>query len=421
MLYLPPMNNYTLYSIRKKSWPDRLLVILPAILLASFFAAISHEYDYNSRLVMMRYLLFAFSGLFAFILPYISFPDPNNNLYQLGNLESKDLLKTYISKHRTVWGICILLLIVVSLVDSRGITDEFISQLVLLVYGILFLSGVYLFAAFRYIKTGKDSQQWQEGERGKQIRLQFADVAKYPIDPGSIPSLINSVLISLFGMLCVVAGALLFGFAGRIGELFIAFLLFIYGLNRFYSLQETTDRYYYHTNAFFSEFFGVASGPGSGREPLKVDQLWWIPARWKPNSWGLMLQMDRKLPAGRYIAVGHLFIWVLAYQDAGKFVMLSSWALFAMLHHGLLFLTATRSIAPKWWLRTLDKPIHWTTSRFWIQARWLVPIMLSMAVMKWFFGLFAWPDFGWIALIYLLSGTIIAAIISFRHEKLWEH
>jgi hypothetical protein len=418
MLYLPLMNKHTFHSILEKTWLDRLLVLLPALLLASLFTAISHDYDYNSRLVMMRYLLFAYSGLFAFILPYISFPDPDKNLYQLGNVNSKDLLKSYLVTHRPVWGIGVMLLIVVSLADSRG-GGEFTSQLALLVYSILFFTGIYFFAAYRYIIIGKDSQEWQEGERGRQISAQLADVAKYPIDPGSIPSLINSILISLLGMFGVVTGAIFFGFAGQPGELLIALLLFVYGLNRFYSLVEIGDRCYYQTNAFFSEFFGLASGPGSGREPLKVDQLWWIPARWKPNSWGLMLQMDRKLPAGRYIAVGHLFIWVIAYQDAGKFVMLSSWAVFAILHHGLLFLTATGSIAPKWWLRTLDKPIHWIASRIWIQVRWLLPMMLSMTVMKWFFELFTWQDLGWIAILYMFSGAMIATIVSFRHENIW--
>lgn len=416
---MPPMIKQTFHSIHKKSWPDRLLVLLPALLLASLFTAISHDYEYNNRLVMMRYLLFAYSGLFAFILPYISFPDPDKNLYQLGNVNSRDLLKSYLVNHRPVWGVCVLLLIVVALADSRGITGEFISQLTLLVYSILFFTGIYLFASYRYIKIGKDSQEWQEGERGRQISLQLADLAKYPVDPGSIPSLINSILISLLGMLGVVTGALFFGFAGPPGELLIAFLFFLFGMNRFYSLKEIGDRCYYQTNAFFSEFFGLASGPGSGREPLKVDQLWWIPGRWKPNSWGLMLQMDRKLPAGRYIAVGHLFIWVIAYQDAGRFVMLSSWALFAILHHGLLFLTATSSIAPKWWLRIIDKPLHWIASRIWVQARWLLPIMLSMTVMKWIFELFTWQDLGWVAMLYVFSGAVIATIVSFRHENIW--
>jgi hypothetical protein len=283
LLYLPPMKEPAGKSIRKTSWPNLLLILLPALLLAALFIAIAHDYDYGGRLVMMRYLLFAFSGLFAFILPYISFPDPDSKLFQLGNMSGRELLSGYLLRHRPVWGIGGLLLLVTALADSRGPTDEFASQLLLLVYSVLFLTGIYLYAAYRYLKTGKDSQEWQEGERGMKVRSQLADVAKYPIDPGSIPSLINSVLISLIGMLAVVAGAMAYGLAGQAGEVALAAGLFLFGINRYRSVQKEADRFYYQTNAFFSEFFGVAPGPDAGRSPLRP--RWSCRARrWPPSG-----------------------------------------------------------------------------------------------------------------------------------------
>jgi hypothetical protein len=419
MLYLPLMMITDGITIQKKAWADRLLVVLPALLLLTLFVAIAHGHDLDSRLVMMRYLLFALSGLFAFILPYISFPDPGSRLYQLGNIKAKKLSRFYLIRHRPVWSICLLILIAVALADSRGVTDEYTSQLLLAFYGLLFFAGIYLYAAYRYLKIGKDSQEWQEGLRGLHLRKRLAEIAKYPVDPGSIPSLINSVVISLIGMLGVVAGAMLYGFFGQGAELLFSAGMFLFGFYKYRSLEGTADRLFYQANAFFNEFFGVSAGPGSDREPLKVDQLWWIPGRWKANSWGLMLQMDRKIPAGRYIAVGHLFVWVIAYQDAGRSAMFAAWLLFALLHHGFLMLTATQAIAPKWWLRTLDKPVHWMIGRFWIQVRWLLPMTLSMMLMKWLFGVMTWEDLSLVFAVYLLAGALISAIISFRYERYW--
>jgi hypothetical protein len=421
MLYLPIMKKFDGITTKKNTWADRLLFILPALLIAFLIVAIAHDYDFDSRVVMMRYLLFALSGLFAFILPYISFPDPSGKLYQLGNVNGRQLAKLYLTRHRPLWGICILIIIATALADSRGVTNEFIDQVFLMFYGLFFLCGIYLYASFRYLKIGKDSQEWQEGVRGLHVRKRLAEIAKYPVDPGSIPSLINSVVISLIGMLGVVAGAIAFGFSGLLGELLFSFLLLLFGITRFKSLQDITDRLFYQANAFFNEFFGVSAGPESDREPLRIDQLWWIPSRWKANSWGLMLQMDRKLPAGRYIAVGHLFVWVIAYQDAGRTAMIASWLLFAVIHHGLLMLTSVQTIAPRWWLRTLDKPIHWIIGRFWIQVRWLLPLMVSMWVMKWLFGVPQWQDLGVVFITYLLAAVLISAIISFRHERYWVH
>jgi len=413
------MKTHTEKKIRNKSWVDSALVIIPAVILAGLFITITHDYNIDERLVAMRYLLFAVAGIIAFILPYISFPDPGSKLFQVANYSPSRLLWEYIYRHQAVWGTGFVLITVTAVADSRGLTYVFGEQLLLLLYGMLFIAGIYLYASYRYLKIGKDSQAWQEGDRGRKVRIQFAEIVKYPIDPGSIPSLISSVLIAVTGMMAVVIGAMAYGLAGMWGEIGIALLLFLFGLNRNMAARKEADRFFYQTNAFFSEFFGVASGPGAGREPLKVEQLWWIPSRWKARGWGLMLQMDRKLPAGRFIAVGHLFIWVLAFQDTSETVLLISWGIFAALHHGLLLLTANPAIAPKWWLRQLDKPAHWVLSRFWIQVRWLLPLMFSMSIMKLFFALFEWTDLGLIALIYLTAGAAVALIISIRYERHW--
>lgn len=419
VLYLALMKKHPEKSIRKRSWADRALVIIPALILAVLFITITLDYTTGERLVAMRYLLFVMAGIIAFILPYISFPDSRSKLFQLANYSPSRLLREYIKRHQPVWGMGLVLIIVIATADSRGFTPDFGGQLLLVLHGILFLAGIYLYASYRYLKIGKDSQQWQEGDRGRKVRIRFAEMAKYPIDPGSIPSLISSVLIAVIGMMAVVTGAMVYGIAGLWGETGVSLLLFLFGINRYVVSSSETDHFYYQTNAFFSEFFGVASGPGAGREPLKVDQLWWIPTRWKARGWGLMLQMDRKLPAGRFIAVGHLFIWVLAYQDTSEIILLISWGVFAALHHSLLLLTANPAIAPKWWLRQLDQPAHWVLSRFWIQVRWLLPLMFSMSVMKLFFALFEWSDLGLIALLYLSAGAVVALIISIRYERHW--
>lgn len=413
------MKNPPEKSIKNRSWADRALVILPAMILAALFITITHDYGKDERLVAMRYLLFVMTGIIAFILPYISFPDSGSKLFQLANYSPSRLLKEYVNRHQVIWGTGFVLIFVTAMGASRGLSFDFRDELLLLLYGILFLSGIYLYAAYRYLKIGKDSQEWQEGERGRKVRIQFAAMAKYPIDPGSIPSLISSVLIAVTGMMAVVIGAMAYGAADVWGELGIALLLFLFGLNRYIAFRNEADRFFYQTNAFFSEFFGVAFGPDAGREPLKVKQLWWIPSRWKARGWGLLLQMDRKLPAGRFIAVGHLFIWVLAYQDTSEIILLIIWGVFAALHHGLLLLTASPEIAPKWWLRQLDKPAHWVLSRFWIQVRWLLPLMLSMSVMKLFFGFFEWSDLGVTALLYFVTGGVVAMIISIRYERHW--
>ncbi len=365
----------------------------------------------------MRYLLFTLSGVFAFILPYISFPDRNSKLWQIANLSRKQLFHRYLEHHRSVLLAAGAVVLVTALADSLGITNEMVGQFVLLTYGMFFMIGIYLFSASRYLSIGRESQQWQEGVKGRKVRKRMADMAKYPMDPGSIPSLIASVVIALTGMLAVVIGAFAFSIGGVVAESAIGLLLFLWGMKSSARKRGQADRHFYETNAFFGEFFGVSSGAQASREAVKVDQLWWIPGRWKAHGWAFMTQMDRKMPAGRFIAVGHLLIWVLAYQDVGRTLLIACWALFAVAHHGLLMLTMNEAVAPKWWLRNLDSPLHWIFSRFWAQVRWVLPLAFSMLVMRWLFAVIQWEDIGFTLLIFLMAGGILSIFISFRYER----
>jgi len=406
-------------ALHQRSLSDKLLAVTPAVLLSVLLVTTVANYDTAGRMVYLRYLLFALSGLLAFILPYLSFPDSAARFYQLGNASPQQLLRSYFRRHRLIWGTALLLILITALADPELRLSDLSDRLTLVLYGLLFLTGIYLFSAARYYRIGRDSQEWNEGRRGAELRKRLAELAKYPVDPGSVPSLISTVVISALGMMAVVTGALVHSLVGIWGEVLVAALLFLAGVKSIRSVRALSDRFYYQANAFFSEFFTASSSPELDREPLQIGQLWWVPERWKSHSWALMLQMDRKLPAGRFIITGHLFLWVVAYQEAGTGVMLSAWAVFAVMHHGLLTLTTQRAIAPKWWLRALDRPVHWILSRFFIQVRWLLPLMASMLVMNWLFGYFSGAEIFAIGLWYLLSGLLIAIVISFRYERYW--
>ncbi len=406
---------------RRKRPSDRLISLLPALLLAGFLLSVVYPYDLGERTVLMRYLLFALSALVAFVVPYIAFPDPNARLWQLANLPPGRLMREYLSRQQMVWGTGLILILVTSLADLSGTDANWGAQSLLALQGILFFSGIWLYSASRYLQVGRDSQQWLEGEKGRRVRHKFAEIAKYPIDPGSVPSLVTTILVALTGMMAVVVGAIGYTLFGAAGELAIAILLLLFGSFRLLIASQKADQNYYQTHAFYSEFFGEASGPDGDRQPLHPDQLWWIPVRWRSLGWGLSLQMDRKLPAGRIVLIGHLFLWLLVYQDAAHSVMWAAWIFFALLHQGLLMLTVHIEIAPKWWMRLMAPPFSWAAARFLVQLRWLLPLMVSLLAMNALFVLFSWSEIGWIAAAYLLSSAAVASALSLRHERAITH
>lgn len=398
---------------------NRFLFYAPLLLAAILFAAMVSGTESEERIVVMRYFLFGFSGLAAFILPYISFPDRRIALIQIVNLSSSSILKLYLKRHSLVWGTGLVLVLIIAAGNPMVALPDPFQAAMMALCGAFILAGVYLFAAARYLKSGTDSQQWKEGGRGAKTKKWLADVGKYPVDPGSVPSLLNSVIISLFGMLGVVAAAAAGGYIGIAGEALVALILFLFGVRSIRALRATADHYYYHTNAFFYEFFGEGRGGEGDREPIRVGQLWWIPGRWKAHSWALMLELDRRIPSGRLIGIGHLFVWVLAYQRLAEPVLVVVWILFALLHHSLLIFTTQEALAPRWWLRHLDRAGHWAATRFWIQVRWLLPLLVSIILMKSMFGIFSWPEIWLVAVVYLASGALFALVAGALHERKW--
>lgn len=403
----------------QNSIANRLSIGLTALLAGTLFFTMVRDADLGERVVAMRYFLFGMAGLIAFILPYLSFPDRKTVWIQLLNLSPNSIWRHYLKGQRMVWGIGLVPVVVIALGGTEWPEGDLADRGLLLVYGVLFLTGLWLYASTRYLQVGASSQEWQEGEKGREARQSLSAIAKYPVDPGSIPSLLVSGKVSVLGMMGVVSGAFLNAFFGLAGEAGIALLMALAGLAAARLPARSADRFFYRTHAFFGEFFGSGSDAGSGREPVRPHQLWWIPVRWTAHSWAFTLQLDRKIPAGRWVALGHLFVWVVAYQRPGEEAMYILWLLFALLHHTLLLFTANASLAPVWWLRHLDRLSEWVWTRFWVQVRWLLPLLASMALMMGLFGLFSWSMIFQAGLFYLGTALLAAVLIHLRHERRW--
>ena len=69
-----------------------------------------------------------------------------------------------------------------------------------------------------------------------------------------------------------------------------------------------------------------------------------------------------------------------------------------------------KEIAPYWMLRWVDSPSVWTLSRFWMQLRWLVPLLLSMNVQYFLFGVPGYAEQSVILLIFTLSALFTSII-----------
>lgn len=379
---------------------------------AVLFAALLWVGDYqmDARVVTLRYLLFTLSGFIAFITPYLLFPDKYTPMLQLANISGRSMAGYILRKiARTQWPI-FLLLIVLVLGDLNTPGSSISQKVILLLFALMLYSGLLLMSVARYVKSGPDSQFWQESERGREMRKKFADYFKYPLDPGTIPSMINTLLIAGTGMIAVVAGAWLSGSAGMLGEPAAGLIVLVAGIIMFSGLMKNPERSFYPTNAFYGEFFGSGTGDESVVERRKVEQLWWVPAGIRHHVWQFLQQTDRRLPAGRVIAAGHIFVWFIAYQRPGEGFITALWVFFALSHQLLVLVTLQPSMSPGWLLRWIAPARTWFASRFWMQLRWLVPLLVSINLQAFIFGYPGLNDQIAIIAVYLISAAAFSAV-----------
>ncbi len=343
----------------------------------------------DERIVTLRYLMLILAALIAFATPYLLFPDRNISLIQLGNLNNKQIGRYLFNKtFRFSWPL-IFLMAAVLFIDLQNPFQNLWIKSVSLLNGLLFYSAITLFAVSRYLKSGFDSQFWKESEKGRRFRKQMADYFKYPIDPGSVPSLINTILVLTLGSTAAILASVVWHQAGFIPELAFMAILMVVAIFHYRSASGNVVTNYYSTNAFFLEFFGSSIKGEELASKREVHQLWWVPNNLKAHVWQFLVQLDRKIPAGRVVAAGHLFVWLIAYQRPDPAVMAYTWLLFAISHHLLVLLTFGPDVSPAWLHRWLGSAKIWFISRFWMQLRWIIPLMLSMNLQLFVFG---FPD-----------------------------
>ncbi len=362
------------------------------------------------RIITLRYFLFALTGLAAFSTPYLLFPDKYGTVIQLGNLSAKDLNRYLLKKMAFYTWPVFLMFGVILFGDLNSPAEHLMQKTIYAAVSIFLFAGLILFSLARYVKSGPDSQFWKESEKGRRLRQNMADFFKYPIDPGSVPSLLNTILIVLAGFLAIVAGALFEQFISFYAELLWMGFVFLMAFATMKKYAGTLVRDYYSSNAFFREFFGTNLKGDEAAVRREVDQLWWVPGMLKAHVWQFLVQLDRKVPSGRVVAAGHVLVWFIAYQRPDPEFLTVIWLLFALLHHLFTLLTIQPEMSPQWLLRWLGSTKIWLFSRFWMQLRWIILLLLSMNAQLFVFGTPGFESQAVVIGIFILTSLLVSAI-----------
>ncbi len=392
--------------------------LIITILIVSLGLVWTGRSSLTDRIITLRYFLFVLTGLAAFLTPYLLFPDRNASVIQLGNYSGTAIRQYLFGKIvRMAWPV-FLLIGVMLFGDLQTPSDFLLEKCVYFVSSFSLFSGILFISVRRYVMSGPSSQFWKESEKGKKMRVTLSNLFKYPVDPGTFPSLVNTVVVFLLGSVSLVIGSYL----GQVFSLYAeaGFFLIILLMGSVFHFWQADNlvKNFYSSNAFFREFFRVTLVGEEVTSKREVEQLWWVPARLKMHVWQFLLQLDRKIPAGRAVAVGHLVVWFTAYQRPEPQFLVIIWILFALFHQFFTIMTIQKEMAPPWLLRWIDRNSVWFASRFWMQLRWIVPLVLSMNLQYFLFGVPDYYDQAIILFLFLISAlfTSLMGTIKLRRD-----
>lgn len=344
----------------------------------------------RGRLLRVWGLLAA--AVFAVSVPHVLLPDPDWQLLQLLNRSPRRLLFHQLRRWSAVVALFLVPCAALAYYDPGQWVMEFGAKTLLLLQGVFVVAGIGLYSFERYVTIGRVSQEWQEGKRGKSYRWLAENTPLQPVGlpDGMIPALLVTSHVFVVGAVVVVLGVYAGLIAGPALAWVPALALILWAGAVLRRHLPVYDRDFYCTNAFYVEIFRMAGGVRvSDREPIPYAAVYWVPGRWRAHVWAGLRQLDRKMPLGRLIALGHLLLWVLFYQDAAPAVITSYLLLFAATKNAAVFLLTTEPFAPEPFQITLQSHTGWALTRFFLNLRWTLPWLLSLLLVAWMH-----PEFG---------------------------
>lgn len=411
------MKRLTTRIIPKKeiTLARRITAIVPGLVLLSALGWLGYDLDPADRMVLFRYLAMAFAGGMAFITPHLLFPDADKTLILQLNLSPRHLFLHHLAKLRPLWLFAVAALLIITFGDLNQPIAHFSEKTRLFTTGLIALTAIMMYALYRFVTIGALSQNWNEGKAGKWMFVSMEKIGKStPLDAGMFPTFISTILVTFTGMMSVVISAAVPH--PHLGIL--PFVLFAaYSGYRLTKEIPRYDRLYYQSDAFYDELFtNPVTGLKESREPASYDAIYWVPQRWRAAVWTQIIQIDRKRPMGRIIALLTFTYWLLIWLGVPE-TWHSAWMVFWILSKNMLaWPTTDPRISPPvfhWWMMP---PRDWMIARFFLQVRWTLTLFLTVGAAALLSGPVGWNAV-WFWIMFDVLASAASAVILTRNNE----
>ena len=367
------------------SLPQRLVYGVLLAVLCGAAVMLGVGADAAGRTSGLRLWAVAGAGLFAMAPPNVLLPDPNAPLLQLVNGSPSRLLRYQLRRLGPLVGLVVLPAALLAFVHPAAPLSALPAKTAALGQTLLLLLGAAGDSFVHFATLGPRSQAWQEGTGGEWYARAVEEQGQgVSLPRGLVPALFATTRCFVVALVAILVSA-----AGAQADLAIAawgpglVLLGWAGL-RLWNERSVFDRHFYHTTAFYDEVMGGGTLRSQGRDPIPHDALYWVPPRWRAGVWAGLRQLDRRLPLGRLVALGHAGLWLLCLQNVSAIIVTGYLGLLFTAQTATCGLLTTRSAAPLSFQRTLQSTADWIGTRSFVNLRWLAAHIASLAVVAFF-------------------------------------
>lgn len=374
----------------------------------------------ESRKTLIAYCVLFSVGIFSTSLPGALIPDSLLSFNQLINAPPAQLFNRQFRKWLLLVFGLMLPPVIVALYDPGHWLENLEEKLAHMVSSLLIIPGMGLYSFMHYYQIGPKSQSWQEGTSGQTWDkvVEFNPTMKPPLPRGLLPALTATSRVFVVGMLALVAALKLDQALGHLFILIPGVALLLWTLRNAYKLRPRFDKYYYHTNAFYDEVFRRGSISISDRVPIPYNAVYWVPAKWRAHTWASLLQFDRVLPVGRFMTIALVIYWIVTLQHPPGTIINAVYMVLVLCAKNLTVLTLTKpKLAPDLIEATFQSKPGWSMTRFFVNLRWTMPLLIALCLVAWLAKDFTYTDaILWTALDVVLS-FVFAWVITYATFK----
>ncbi|MBC14249.1 MAG: hypothetical protein CMM85_14915 [Rhodothermaceae bacterium] len=380
-----------------------------AAVLAALGASAADGADPVARAHLIRYIGILVSAAMGVGVLHVLYPAAVAARLQLSNPGPERLLRYQLGR----W----LPLVALAAAPAAGIAGADPLQMA---EGVLSVFAIGLYAFARTAALGPTARAWEREEAGRWYRAGYQKAIeqktpyfRFQVPDAMVPGLLRTGEVFVVGaVLSIVGEAIGSGLATLVAP--VALLLLAAALT--VRLGPTFDRAFWTSHGVWADAFRQVEQV-DGREPIRVDAVYWAPPSVRPAVWAGLVSLDRRLPLGRLAALG-LGLGALVYLTGAHAAAAAALALTVLGLNGAISLTADDHMLPAEATRRFGGTVRWTVARFLMNVRWLPPLVAVLLLLVWLADL-GWAAVGlWTAAYLLAAAASAVAVTSFARFRL---